>query len=133
MAKPETPKKPKLIWIEALKVLQKPDRSWASVGDVFQIMDDMVSKRAGVMRKLTDKEVKKHLAGLEGGAAEDAKDARISELEKELEDAALGRDVGFAAADALQCELGEVLDRLAEMQKPPADPGNTSAIAGQSK
>lgn len=112
-------KKDKLIWVKALIAVQKPDWSWAEPGDVFQIMESKKSKRDGVMTdEVTKAEIEAAKAALPAPKV-DPRDAKIAELEQALEDATRGRDIAFEAANELQCELGDVLEKIKGLKAPP--------------
>lgn len=112
-------KKDKMIWVKAIVAVQKPDRTWAAPGDVFQIKESKKSKRSGVM---TDKVTKEEIEAAKAAAPQpedDPRDAKIAELEQALEDATRGRDIAFEAANELQCELGDVLEKIKGLKAPP--------------
>lgn len=117
----------KMTWVKATQVLQKPDKTWAKIGDVFEVPADKVSKRS--MEKPTDQEVKAAKAATPKPKL-DAKDARIAELESELADAKRGRDIAFEAADLLQVEVGDLKDAISKLKQPPP---KAPSLAGEAK
>lgn len=120
-------KKEKMVWVKAVIPVQKPDRTWAGVGDVFEVPESKKSKRS--MEEPTKDEIKAAKAAAPQPEA-DPRDAKIAELEQALEDAMLGRNIAFEAADELQCELGEVLDKVKELSKPAATIGGAKKGEG---
>jgi hypothetical protein len=104
-----------LIWVKATAIGQKPNKAWANVGDVFKVEEAQFSE--SWMAKLTDDEVKAREAS---GDVGDAQDAEMAELKAKLADAEAGRAIAMEAADLLQVEVGELLDKISEIKTAPA-------------
>lgn len=120
--------KEKLVWVKAVSRVQKPNRTWAQPGDVFQVPGGKVSKRS--MTKPSEDEV----ALAKDGAASDAEagnDAEIAELKEKLADAEAGRAIMQEAADLLQVEQGDLLDTIKRLKEAAAKPA--SSVAGEKK
>lgn len=123
MAKEKT----KSIWVVALTMVQKPNRVWAKPGDVFRVPEDKLSKRS--MRAATDEEIAKaEAAGGDAPDPVDEKNAEIDRLKEELAEAQAGRAVMLEAANLLQVEQGELIEKIKSLTGKPA-----ASVAGQKK
>lgn len=118
--------KEKLVWVKAVSRVQKPNRTWAQPGDVFQVPVSKVSKRSMC------EPLKEEIALVKKGAeADDGKDAEIADLKAKLADVEAGRAIMQEAADLLQVEQGELLDTIKSLKKAAEKP--TSSVAGEKK
>lgn len=122
--------KEKDVWVKAAIPIQKPDRTWAQPGDVFQVPDGKVSKRS--MREPSKEEI---ALAKEGAAADagtdDGKDAEIADLKAKLVAAEAGRAIMMEAADLLQVEQEELIDTIKRLKGATAKPA--SSVAGEKK
>jgi len=118
--------KEKLVWVKAVSRVQKPNRTWAQPGDVFQVPVSKVSERS--MCEPSKGEI---ALAKEGAGADDGKDAEIADLKAKLADVEAGRAIMQEAADLLQVEQGELLDTIKRLKKAAEKP--TSSVAGEKK
>lgn len=122
--------KEKLVWVKATLAVQKPNRTWAQPGDVFQVPEGKVSKRS--MCGPSKEEIALAKEGAAADAeADDSKDAEIADLKAKLADAEAGREIMQEAADLLQVEQGELIDTIKRLKEAAAKPA--SSVAGEKK